>query len=626
MSFDDTNPVRRSGQRYFNRFVLVRQLGYGGMGDVWLAGDENFKDDSDQRKEVALKFLPPRLSHDDLAVRELRKEALNSRELQHENIVHIFDLCKDEHDVAIYMEYVNGSNLAKIRTDQPEEILEVDDWLEGVVAQLLAGLSYAHSAGVVHHDLKPANLLVSKEGRLKIADFGISRNLNETVVRLTGEMVVGTLTYMGPQQLDGSPPSPLDDIYSLGATLYELLTGKPPFSSGDISLQIQTKVPPPIVERRKELGKKGKIIPPHWEKTIAACLAKDATQRPQSALEVARMLKVDSIPVQLHSQPHPIRRPDVSKWLVPFGLVVILALFLPALVGVFSSKTTDPEVGGNGMPVVADLADPAAWEVTDFSPEARKYVIPATPLTNSLGMVFLPEKHLLVSIYETRVKDFAKFLASQGQEENVRINYWGSNYWKGFTATRGTANFEQGPEHPVVGVSWKDSRDFCVWLTRKERQEGRITSHQAYRLPTDWEWNQWLEGCEYSWGSGPLGTNAVGNFADASLVRTGDVHPDALGASYITTSGYDDGFAWTAPVGQYPPVKGKWYDLAGNAWEWCMGPSAVHPAGRYPLRGGSWQNFNQTTMEVSYAINNDNLPTARNTTYGFRCVLETLAE
>jgi TolB-like protein len=146
---------------------------------------------------------------------------------------------------------------------------------------------------VIHRDLKPANLMVNQRGDLKITDFGIARSLADSATRLTGEQGrSGTLVYMSPQQLGGNRGTHLDDIYSLGATIYELLTSKPPFYSGNIDRQICERVAPSMTERRKELDIEPAFIPPVWQETIAACLAKDPSRRPQSAAEVAQRLQL----------------------------------------------------------------------------------------------------------------------------------------------------------------------------------------------------------------------------------------------------------------------------------------------------------------------------------------------
>ena len=275
-----------AGQKLFNRYTLKRILGRGGMGVVWLARDDVLE------REVALKFLPELVFFDRGLLNDLKRETNRSLELTHKNIVRINDFVHDETSGCISMEYVDGDTLSNIRGDRSSKIFEcweLGDWTK----QLCDALDYAHShALVVHRDLKPSNLMVNLRGELKVTDFGIARSLSDSVSMMTvGEHTSGTLVYMSPQQLDGARGTPLDDIYSVGATIYELLTSKPPFYSGNIDRQIHERVPPPMVYRREELDVVGgEPIDPLWEEAVAACLQKDPALRPQSALDIVTLL------------------------------------------------------------------------------------------------------------------------------------------------------------------------------------------------------------------------------------------------------------------------------------------------------------------------------------------------
>jgi serine/threonine protein kinase len=276
-----------AGQKAFGRYTLIKILGRGGMGIVWLARDEELE------REVALKFLPDVMLHDRSLLDELKRETRRSLELTHKNIVRIHDFVFNETSGCISMEYVDGETLSNLRAEKEQKVFEPNE-LSGWTSQLCDALDYAHNqARIVHRDLKPANLMVNRSGDLKVSDFGIARNLGDTVSRLTMEQGrSGTLVYMSPQQLDGERGTHLDDVYSLGATLYDLLTSKPPFYSGNLDKQIHERVSPSMTERRKDLNIEPASVPAIWEETVAACLEKDPAKRPQSTAEVADRLQL----------------------------------------------------------------------------------------------------------------------------------------------------------------------------------------------------------------------------------------------------------------------------------------------------------------------------------------------
>ncbi|HMC27420.1 MAG TPA: protein kinase, partial [Verrucomicrobiae bacterium] len=306
-----------SGQKLFGRYTLIKILGRGGMGVVWLARDEELE------REVALKFLPDLMIQDRAVFDQLKHETKRSLELTHPHIVRIYDFIHDERSGCISMEFVDGETLASLRCNQPQQVFEPSE-LSTWTSQICDALEYAHNrACIIHRDLKPANLMVNQRGEVKVSDFGIARSLSDSVSRLTMEQGrSGTLVYMSPQQLDGERGTHLDDIYSLGATLYDLLTGKPPFYSGNIDRQIHERSAPSMTERRKDLNIEPALVPTVWEETIAACLAKDPARRPQSAAEVAQRL---SLP-QTRALPSFLIKQPKKKLVFAAGLAAVCLL------------------------------------------------------------------------------------------------------------------------------------------------------------------------------------------------------------------------------------------------------------------------------------------------------------
>lgn len=275
----------RAGETVFGRYTLKRMLGRGGMGVVWEAADGSLDQD------VALKFLPDIVCHDPAALEDLKRETRRCLRLTHPNIVRIFDFVSDEESAGIAMELIDGPTLAASRAKQPSGVFSADD-LAPWIREMCLALDYAHfDAKVVHRDLKPANLMLTSAGRLKVTDFGVARSVADTVSRTSmGTSTSGTIAFMSPQQAMGEQPTVSDDIYAIGATLFQLLSGTPPFHSGDVFMQLLHKPAPSVMDRRIESSIEGDGVPDHWESVIAACLSKDPAARPASAGEVAAQL------------------------------------------------------------------------------------------------------------------------------------------------------------------------------------------------------------------------------------------------------------------------------------------------------------------------------------------------
>jgi serine/threonine protein kinase len=238
-----------------------------------------------------------------VALDDLRRETSRSRKLTHPNIIRIHDFYRVE--AFISMEFVDGPNLSELRLEKPDRVLTWS-FLEPLVKQLCESLNYAHRENIVHRDLKPANMMLDGRGRLKLADFGIAATVSDSVSRVSMARHgwSGTVNYMSPQQLNGQLPQVTDDIYSLGSTLYELLTSRAPFFTGDIAHQVRTMMPQPVEKRLAQM-RINNPVPPAVDATIMACLAKDPEKRPRSAQAVAEQLGLKPIPSAPEVSPTP---------------------------------------------------------------------------------------------------------------------------------------------------------------------------------------------------------------------------------------------------------------------------------------------------------------------------------
>ena len=247
---------------------------------------------------VALKVLPDEVFYDVASREELKNETRKSLELTHSNIVRIHDFVEDEGSAAISMEYVDGATLSHLRLQAKNKVLEANV-LGPWIREICEALHYAHqSAKLAHRDLKPANVMVNARDEVKITDFGIACSLRNSLSRVSiRQSSSGTLVYMSPEQMMGEAATPQDDIYALGATIYEMMTSKPPFYEGDIALQVCKVEASSMAERRLKLGIDGKEIPTAWEETIAKCLSKNPGKRPTSMMELAGTLGLLDQPV-----------------------------------------------------------------------------------------------------------------------------------------------------------------------------------------------------------------------------------------------------------------------------------------------------------------------------------------
>ncbi|HHY34530.1 MAG TPA: serine/threonine protein kinase [Firmicutes bacterium] len=270
------------GRKLSNRYQIEERLGGGGMAVVWRAFDTVLG------RNVAVKLLRQEMAEDEEFVARFRREAQAAARLSHPNIVAIYDVGEDYGLYYIVMELVEGMTLRqKLKQAGRLPVAQALD----IAAQVASGLHEAHARGIIHRDIKPQNILITETGLVKVTDFGIARAVGG--VSTTGDLVVGSLPYMSPEQVSNGEVSAATDIYSLGVVLFEMLVGRPPFQAestvGMAMRHLEGEVPS-IRQFRPD-------VPPAVEALVMKCLAKKPVDRFSSAKDLLRAIKM-SFPVQ----------------------------------------------------------------------------------------------------------------------------------------------------------------------------------------------------------------------------------------------------------------------------------------------------------------------------------------
>ncbi|MFD5863634.1 protein kinase [Agromyces sp. NPDC127015] len=260
-----------AGLTFGGRYELQSRIAIGGMGEVWQATDLVIG------RQVAIKILKDEYLGDPGFLERFRAEARHAALVNHEGIANVFDYGEEEGSAYLVMELVPGEALSTIL--EREHVLSTDKVLD-IVAQTAAALQAAHAAGLVHRDIKPGNLLITPDGRVKITDFGIARIADQVPLTATGQ-VMGTVQYLSPEQASGHPASPTTDIYSLGIVAYEALAGRRPFTGESqvaIAMAQINETPPDLPVTVTEPVRN----------LVYSCIAKNPADRPQSAAHLAR--------------------------------------------------------------------------------------------------------------------------------------------------------------------------------------------------------------------------------------------------------------------------------------------------------------------------------------------------
>jgi eukaryotic-like serine/threonine-protein kinase len=355
------------------RYVLEEEIARGGMGIVWHARDQVLA------RPIAVKVLHPQLSRDEAFLERFRREALAAARLAHPNIVSIYDTGSEVGPDGIernyiVMEYCGGGTLEDVVRNGAVEPGRV----AALGASICDALSYAHLHEVIHRDIKPGNVLITDDGAIKVADFGIAKAAFVSGDLTTTGSILGTVTYLSPEQARGEEPDARSDIYALGVVLYELLTGRPPFREesqiATAMRHIHDDPPPP---RSIRAG-----IPRGLEAIVLKALAKDRGERFQSGDEMGQALGAavgtrtsTTVIEPAEGPPAPLEptRPLGSgtdmRWLWPLGVialvVLVLAFTIPRLIG---EPPGGPGRGGGGGSGGTESPTFEIQGVTDFDP------------------------------------------------------------------------------------------------------------------------------------------------------------------------------------------------------------------------------------------------------------------
>jgi serine/threonine-protein kinase len=305
-----------TGSTFADRYQIIEELGKGGMGRVYRVLDKELKE------EVALKLIKPEIASDKKTLERFNNELRLSRKIIHKNVGRMYELMDHQGTRFITMEYVRGEDLrSSIRRFGQLPIAKS----LSIAKQICEGLSEAHRLGVVHRDLKSSNIMIDKEGNVRIMDFGIARSLEEKGITGAGVMI-GTPEYMSPEQVEGKEVDQRSDISSLGVILYEMVTGRVPFE-GDTPFTIGMKHKGEMPQNPKALNTQ---ISDDLNRVILRCLEKEKEKRYQSAGEVRSEIANVEKGVPTTEKVIPKRKAVTSKEITvtvrkPWMLIVSLA-------------------------------------------------------------------------------------------------------------------------------------------------------------------------------------------------------------------------------------------------------------------------------------------------------------
>jgi serine/threonine-protein kinase len=658
--------------KMLGKYKIVEELGWGGMAVVYRGYDTALG------RDVAIKVLLPHLAADDEFVRRFWREAEAAARLSHPNIVTIHDVGQEGGLYYFVMSYLSGRPLSKIIAARGSLPLKEAIAIAG---QIAAALDHIHGRGLIHRDVKPANIIVDDSGRAVLTDFGIVRAVEGVQLTAAG-MPLGTPETMAPEQASGERATPASDIYSLGIVVYEMLAGESPFrATTPIGMLMKHIDEPPPPRDQKNPAVSAAVA-----QVVGWALRKDPQQRPAGASQFVTLLQQAAggtlpealapappgelaVPAPAEAQPkagpapedvgRPLSSPAVAKrtagsrsW-VWVGLVVAGAIALVLLAtqpwgpAGYALPTTIPTPGVAVSPVATVQTSPASGLPTAVGGPPPCTAIGQTwqRPADGMEMVCVPAGEFLmgsggsdteaepdekpqhrvrldafwVDRTEVTVAMFRSFVQATGYRTLAEADGRGT-VW---AADSGSLKSISGADwrHPQGPASTAQDDHPVVQLNYADAEA--YCAWAGARVPTEAEWEKAARGMDgrfYPWGSTFDGTRL--NYCDARCP-----------SSQRDTS-YDDGYEFTAPVGRYPRGASPYgaLDMMGNAWEWVQdwydtvyygqspyeNPTGASFGTYRQLRGGAWIAI---AHKARCAFRGTVMPTYRSDGAGVRCVV-----
>jgi eukaryotic-like serine/threonine-protein kinase len=365
-----------------DRYQPIEQIGTGGMATVWKARDTLLG------RFVAVKRLLPHLAGDPEAAARFKREAQAAARLSHPGIVTVFDTGEDADGPFIVQELVDGTTLAAHLAQTgalgPQPVIDI-------VSQVAAALDHAHALGVIHRDIKPANLIIESDGRVRLADFGIARTVDDPATITSSGELIGTITYLAPEILAGRPATPATDIYSLGAVTYELLSGRPPYQAPTAAALLEAV-------RSGEVPALHGMAPDQMTTAVSEAMAKDPVARPGTAGAFAAtltgsativMAAAPKTPAVIAGSEEPTvvtqRRSTTPSQVVPAGAGraarwPLLLLLLAVIAVAAAAMSNAPDDGGGELAAVTTTIAEVTTTVPP-PPTTTTTTIPTTTTT-----------------------------------------------------------------------------------------------------------------------------------------------------------------------------------------------------------------------------------------------------